>query len=141
MSILFPNLATLDQDPRKVQQKWELPTRDQENAKAEREDERRLEAWRSEVFRLDAYTCQCCHRTVKRMLKALPDQAQAHHVSGRIGALRHDVRNGLTLCRDCHRRVTGMVADKLRIIGTQFFRLKGVRYINARFPVTFKKVA
>ena len=36
-------------------------------------------------------------------------QVQAHHIKTWANAsyLRYDVDNGITLCRDCHERVTG----------------------------------
>lgn len=127
---------------RPIKQKWEMTTRAEENADADRDDERQLAKWRARIYALDKHTCRCCGIKVKRSLKPLPDRAEANHVEGRANhALRYDVRNGICLCLRCHRRVTGMVLDKLKIAGTRFFRLNGVRYINARFPVHFRKAA
>src|ERR1051325_611026 len=125
---------------RPVKQKWELPDRAEENQAKDLIDERALAKWRNRVYALDKNICRCCGCTVKRSMKLLPDRAEAHHVEGREdAAVRYDVRNGLTLSHRDHTRVTGMVNDKLRIVGTKFFTIAGKRYINAREPVIFRK--
>lgn len=122
--------------------KHAIPLRVDEKQAADKEDARKLAVWRTQVFALDKHTCRCCSVKVKRTLSLVPDRAESHHVAGRDDqAVRVDIRNGLTLCYRCHRRVTGIVADKLTIVGTVFFRIGGQRYINARKPVTFKGAA
>ena len=104
-------------------------------------DARLLDIWRNKVFRRDKHRCRCCGRKVIRTLNLVPNRAEAHHLEGRaMLALRHDRRNGLTLCLSpCHRRVTGNVNDKLIVVGSKFFKIDGVRYIDGDRPVTFKE--
>jgi hypothetical protein len=134
-------MAEVNAKPRAAQ-KHDIVSRDDEKFERDRSDARQLEAWRSDVFRLDGFRCRHCGRRVVRSLERKPNRAEANHVAGRADrAVRYDVRNGITLCLQCHRRVTGTVADKLRIVGTVFFWLGGRRYINARERVEFKKAA
>ena len=53
--------------------------------------------WRDEVYKKDWYTCQCCGK-FKNINK------QAHHLFSfaHNEELRYDVKNGITLCEDCH---------------------------------------
>lgn len=54
--------------------------------------------WRTKVFERDDYTCQKCHSDEKFI--------HAHHkvsVSENIGLI-FDVKNGLTVCADCHQK-------------------------------------
>lgn len=58
--------------------------------------------WRAEVRKRDKRKCQmpeCKCRT----------RLQVHHILpwARCPSLRYEVSNGITLCRDCHKRVTG----------------------------------
>lgn len=120
------------------------PSRLQAKEARDKDDDKKLAVWRDEVFDRDERKCRCCGLKVLRLqIKILhPRRAEAHHVAGRDDqAVRYDVRNGLTLCLKCHERVTGVVNDKLRIVGTVWFIKGGQRYINAQFPVTFVKVA
>lgn len=112
----------------------------------DRANEKRDEAFRREVYRLDKGICRCCGRKVQRKLDRVADRAEVHHVHGRVGALRWLVKAALLLCATCHEKVTGKVNERLRIVGSAFFRLrvKGIRsgpLINARAAVTFRKVA
>lgn len=53
--------------------------------------------WRNEVYKKDWYTCQCCGRS-KNI------QKQAHHFYNfsNNNEIRYDVKNGITLCKECH---------------------------------------
>jgi 5-methylcytosine-specific restriction endonuclease McrA len=57
-------------------------------------------AWRAAVFARDRYSCQACGDDRGGNL-------QAHHVKPFADHpdLRFDVRNGTTLCQDCHERL------------------------------------
>jgi 5-methylcytosine-specific restriction endonuclease McrA len=59
--------------------------------------------WRKKVLGRDKYKCQMprCKRRGKRM--------QVHHIKkwSSASAFRYDVDNGITLCWDCHKEVTG----------------------------------
>lgn len=53
--------------------------------------------WRSKVYALDRYTCQCC-------LKNKKIKKEAHHMYNfsEYKELRYNVNFGVTLCYDCH---------------------------------------
>ena len=69
-------------------------------ARRERNSEK-FKQWRRRVFERDDYRCQCCGR---RSAKGDPVVLNAHHIENfaRNEALRYDVNNGVTLCRECH---------------------------------------
>ena len=58
--------------------------------------------WRRRVYKRDKFTCQMPKCNVKKGL-------QAHHIRKWSSAsiLRYDVQNGITLCRKCHKEITG----------------------------------
>lgn len=117
------------------------PTRLQDRTAEDRETEKKDEKFRRDIYRLDKGLCRCCGRKVERKIDRVMDRAEIHHVHGRTGDLRFDLRNGLCLCCACHERVTGKVNDRLQIVGTKFYRLDKQRLINARATVRFEKVA
>jgi hypothetical protein len=55
--------------------------------------------WREQVFRRDGYTCQDCGDNKGGNLNA-------HHIRSfsEFSELRLDISNGITLCKDCHRK-------------------------------------
>jgi hypothetical protein len=133
----LPTLAQQQATPRATP-KHELETRlDRAIAnKAFRlEDARKLRQWAFDVKTLDKWRDQKTGRRVLRTLSLDPDRAEAHHVESRDDwAVRYDVRNGICLSLATHDAIT---RGQLAIEGTVFFRVKGQRYINARFPVIF----
>lgn len=56
--------------------------------------------WRISVFRRDNFTCQMCFSIGKNL--------QANHIKkwSDYPELRFVVNNGITLCKDCHHRIT-----------------------------------
>lgn len=61
--------------------------------------------WRRSVFERDDYTCQeCGERNYKGNGKSV--WIHPHHIKSRteFPELQFDVNNGITLCRDCHRK-------------------------------------
>ena len=58
--------------------------------------------WRIKVYKRDKFTCQMPRCKTKKGL-------QAHHIRKWSSAsiLRYDVQNGITLCRKCHKEITG----------------------------------
>lgn len=117
------------------------PTRLQEKV-----DARKLTTVTEKDFKLEVWTrdknrCRCCGRKVQKILGRVPERGEVHHVHGRTGDLRFESKAALLLCLTCHERVTGRVNDKLVIVPTKFFEIRGEKYTDARFPVTFRKVA
>lgn len=55
--------------------------------------------WRKSVFERDGYTCRKCGVKSKNL--------QAHHIVRFCDnpKLRFDINNGLTLCKECHKKV------------------------------------
>jgi 5-methylcytosine-specific restriction endonuclease McrA len=58
--------------------------------------------WRISVYKRDDFTCQMPGCSYKKYLNA-------HHIQKWASAstLRFDVDNGITLCKNCHKKVTG----------------------------------
>lgn len=136
------DLYTLASRPTPNLQKSATPSRlDVKDAK-DKDDAAKLKVWRDQVVDRDEHKCRCCGVKVVRTLALHPRRAECNHVAGRDDkAVRYDTRNGILLCLKCHQRVTGLVNDKVTIVGTVFFTKGGTRYINADFPVEWKAVA
>ena len=62
--------------------------------------------WRQAVYKRDDWCCRICKRGLKTKPRRL---VEAHHIRPWAShpKLRFVVSNGITLCRRCHRRVTG----------------------------------
>jgi uncharacterized protein (DUF2225 family) len=56
----------------------------------------KYDEWRDNVFNHDDYTCQCCGNRGGRL--------NAHHIKdfAQYKDLRYDLKNGITLCENCH---------------------------------------
>lgn len=96
--------------------------------------------FKKEVWTRDKSRCRCCGRKVLKTISRVPERGEVHHLHGRRGDLRFESRCALLTCLACHERVTGKVNDKLHIIPTKTFELKGETYTDARHQVTFKRV-
>lgn len=59
--------------------------------------------FRLEVLERDKFTCQMCNKKGRRA------RLNVHHVIkwSSASTLRYDIDNGITLCRDCHKDITG----------------------------------
>ena len=59
--------------------------------------------FRRQVLKRDKFTCQMCNKRGKRV------RLNVHHIMtwSSASTLRYDVDNGITLCRGCHKDVTG----------------------------------
>jgi hypothetical protein len=99
------------------------------------------QAFKREVWTRDQYHCRCCGRQVIKTLSRVPERGEVHHCHGRGKDLRFESRAALLVCATCHERLTGRVNDRLAIIGSKFFAMHGIDYIDARSPVTFEKIA
>lgn len=57
--------------------------------------------WREAVYLRDNFTCQLCGQ--------VGGQLEAHHIRpfATYPSLRYEISNGITLCKECHRRIHG----------------------------------
>jgi len=136
----LPTAATVNAIPR-ARAKGAEPSRLQvKESKAQ--DEGKLErAWKREVFKRDGGCCRWCKRKVRKCLDLVPERAECHHLAGRVVvAIRWLRANGLLLCRSCHERVTGKVAEKFVIIASKTYTVDGVAYPNGDKKVSFKRI-
>jgi len=129
---------------RKALQKWEMVTRDRERRAGDSLDATLLACWRSEVWERDGSGreghCRRCGRWLTRdSFTHLSSQGECHHVSGRGAAVRHDVRNGMLLCPECHALVTGIVGRRvfIRCRDTFVADRDGQTYPDASGPADF----
>jgi hypothetical protein len=119
------DLPTLADDPRRVRQKFEEPTR-HDTAKA-RKAAQDL-AWRTVcavVDRRDGKQCRCCDRRSDPEATGLLVRGHRHHIVYRSAGGPDTPENVITLCASCH---ADEHANKLRIEGNpevavQFFRM------------------
>jgi len=65
--------------------------------------------WRQAVLERDKYFCRICYRRY--------DDLEAHHILpfGKYPLFRWVIRNGLTLCHDCHRMYNQCEEDYIRL--------------------------
>jgi hypothetical protein len=136
----LPDLEDV-QKLRPLKQKHETKTRAQEAAEAEKEDDKALEKWRIACRKRDRNRCRVCGRKVEVTLKRIPKRAECHHIEPRANkALRHDVRNGLTVHLSCHellqRRELVIVQDKAHLFTLE---PNGKVFWNADHPMEFKR--
>lgn len=119
--------------------KHEIPTKvDRLRAKADadREDERKLQAWAKAVKARDHWTDRKTGKPVRSTAILALDSAHAHHVEPRANYdVRYDIRNGLTLSYETHAKVE---ANELVIVGTAWFEVEGRRYIDCTHMVHFE---
>lgn len=98
--------------------------------------------FRAEVWHRDQNRCRCCGRKVIKTLARVPERGEVHHIHGRVGDLRYEVRAALLLCLRDHERVTGRVNQhRLVIVATKTFTTKQGTFTDARKPVTFQEAA
>jgi hypothetical protein len=98
-------------------------------------DAKKLRAWAKAVKERDCWKDRRTDIRVRSTRELDPLRAEAHHIVSRDDrAVRYDIRNGITLSCESHDLVERHV---LRIEGTAFFEVDGVRYIDATHPVRF----
>lgn len=106
-----------------------------ENRAARLLDAKKLRDWAYQVKTRDQWRDRKTGVRLLRTLNLDPLRAEAHHVVAKDDwAVRYDIRNGITLSLATHERVE---RGLYRIEGTAWFRVRGVRYIDATFPVIF----
>lgn len=106
--------------------------------KRQREQDER--DFRAKVWRRDKI-CRKCQRAVLATIARVPNRREVHHVFGRIGLLRYEVRAALGVCLQCHEQLTGKVNERWTVYGTATFALDGRVYLDTRQPMTFRRVA
>lgn len=76
----------------------------------------RYTQWRKQVYARDGYLCQLCKNSEHNKLNA-------HHIRrwANFPNLRYAVSNGITLCRKCHKKITG----KEKEYEARFLRITG----------------
>jgi HNH endonuclease len=134
----LPTLADVQAD-RKGKPLWKSPiTRLDVKVAAEKDERGQLDRWRRAVRTRDRGRCRVCGRKVKVTLELDPLRCEIHHIVGRADkAIRHDVRNGLTVCKTHHDQLT---RHKLHVIGTAamlFTASNGKSYLDANCALTF----
>lgn len=62
-----------------------------------------FKSFRLKVLKRDKFTCQMCNKKGKRA------RLNVHHIIkwSSASSLRYDENNGITLCSDCHKSITG----------------------------------
>ena len=108
--------------------------------KYEREQQDR--DFRKAVWQRDGYECRWCGCPVQRSLGRTAERGEVHHIHGRLGILRWEVKAALLLCCECHEKVTGRVNERWRIVGDKTFTAAdGHKYTDATHGVTFERIA
>lgn len=97
-------------------------------------------AFRSEVWKRDHSRCRKCGRKVIKTIDLIPERGEVNHLHGRIGDLLFEAKCALLMCATCHEQFTGKVNEKWIAIGTKFWRLNGVKVIDARQAVSFERI-
>lgn len=77
-------------------------------------DDPQYKEWRKQVYKRDNHTCRWPHCNKKTKLNAHHIRTWAHYPG-----LRFDVNNGITLCKQHHKMITGME----EIYESTFFRI------------------
>lgn len=101
--------------------------------------------FKASVWHRDRNRCRCCGRKVQKVMGRVPERGEVHHLHGRGGELRFEVRAAVLVCLTCHEKLTGKVNERWTATGTKFFEVtdkSGLHtYIDARFPIHFARVA
>lgn len=97
--------------------------------------------FRADVWRRDKDRCRCCGRKVVKTLSRVPERGEVHHLHGRVGDLRFEVRAAILACLTCHEKLTGKVNEhRLVAIPSKTFTIRQGAFTDARHPVTFKRL-
>jgi len=101
-------------------------------------DATKLRVWARAVKDRDVWTDRKTGKRVHSSRSLDPDRAESHHIVSKDDpAVRYDIRNGVTLSLATHLAVE---LGRYRIEGTRWFTIRGQRYINGNFPVTFVRL-
>ena len=72
--------------------------------------------FKAAVWRRDRNRCRCCGRKVQKALDRIAERGEVHHLYGRIGDLRFEVKGAILTCLRCHERLTGRVNEKWIVV-------------------------
>lgn len=138
MGDVLNGLPLLADRPRCAVQKSAMKTRLDDKEESRKLDERRLEVWKKAVRLRDKNRDRYTGKKVVVTIELQKNRAECHHVTGRAHKpTRYDRRNGLLVSLATHQAIE---RGDLLIVGTKFFELEGKTYIDADFPVVFKKM-
>jgi len=136
----LPTVAEINAVPHATP-KHELETkldRAIDNKAARRLDAKKLRQWAIAVKDRDKWRDRKTGQRLHRRLELDPLRAEAHHVVSRDDwAVRHDIRNGLTVSLATHDALT---RGALAIEGTAWFSIQGTRYIDCTYPVIWVRL-
>lgn len=132
----LPTMAEVNARPRAVP-KPSAAAREDAKAKSKRSDRGKLSRWAVKVKDRDGWIDRYDGQPVMRSAEFHPRRGEAHHIAPKGNlAVRYDVRNGICLSADVHAQVE---ANRLTIVGTEFFTVDGKRYIDATHRVIFRR--
>lgn len=98
-------------------------------------------AFKASVWHRDRKRCRCCGRKVEKLMGRVPERGEVHHIHGRTGDLRFDVRAAVLSCLQCHERLTGKVnTHRLRIVASKTFTTRQGTFTDATYPITVTEV-
>lgn len=98
-------------------------------------------AFKKEVWTRDRNRCRWCKRKVRKTIERIPERGEVHHLHGRLGDLAYESKCAILVCLEHHEKLTGRVNEKYITVGTKFWRLHGVKVIDARQRIEFERAA
>ncbi len=128
----------------------DLPSRSLQKGKTRlevKEAEKKLtvvdkKAFKASVWRRDRNRCRCCGRKVIKTITRTAARGEVHHIHGRTGDLRFEVRSALLTCLSCHERLTGKVnAHRLVVMASKTFTVRQGTFTDATYPIRFEPAA
>lgn len=124
---------------RPLKQKHEQPSQlDVKTAKA-KDDKAAEKKWRAAVWNRDKGKSRFSGKKVKATMALDPMRGERHHIVGKADRrVRWDPRNALLLELEIHQKVE---RNEIKIVGTKFFKVDAVEYIDARAKVKFTDAA
>ncbi len=91
----------------------------------------RYKNWRNKVFKRDKYTCQVCGEIGRKL--------EAHHIKSfkLFPKSRFTISNGVTLCRECHKRHHNLYGKTLKNFANSenpFYGQRRTKFTEDRTP-------
>lgn len=98
-------------------------------------------ALKKDVWKRDKGICRWCLRKVVKTIEHIAERGEVHHLHGRLGDLLFEAKCAVLVCLSCHEKLTGKVNEKWFAVGTKFWKLHGVKVIDARAPLKWERAA